>query len=154
LLDPKEYLFLPKRRSFILSIPLKKYVFIQTLLYREFLPKSNFQQRLKIASPIANIDSLWNPRNNGLFIFRTEHYQKLILCGNACEILLETIAQSDNCIFHGFKVCKNFWNTRCIWNSSVFMSWTWITFVITKITQWYNGSVQKSQYFDYFFNLT
>merc|ERR1712074_172585 len=63
---PERVIFLPKHHCFILNILLKKYVFIQTSLYREFLPKSNFKQRLKIASPNANIDGLWKPRNNGL----------------------------------------------------------------------------------------
>ena len=64
---PKRVIFLPKHHCYILNTLLKKYVFAKTLLYREFLPKSNFKQKLKIASPNANIDGLWKPRNNGLF---------------------------------------------------------------------------------------
>ena len=62
----KRVIFLPNHHYFIFDILLQKFVFIQTSLYREFLPKSIFKQRLKIASPNANIDGLWKPRNNGL----------------------------------------------------------------------------------------
>ena len=40
---PKRVIFLPKHHCYILNTLLKKYVFIQTSLYREFLPKSNFK---------------------------------------------------------------------------------------------------------------